>query len=720
MSEITREQRPEWIWPRADSHVVLSAAGSIEVLKTFVEPGGGFSPGVRTFGVTVWVWLSGEHRLVAPELLPREAIRDRLLGGFLPIHRSRWRAGPLEMDLRLGVEPCPDHHQVLDTLWCRALNRGEQPVRATVLLVVRGLGPAGGPVYSLTYDHEHLGFLVNDAVAVIGTRHPARNGCVSLATHQVDVSVPLRRGEIPTAVSAADRDGWCGGVLAYETEIEPGGEWDTWWDFPVLPARLGPPPAVVERRRLPARDRLDRLADQWRETLTPLAIELPDARYQEAFHASLMHLVAAMVGPEPRIATICYPLLWCRDGAYIVNALDKAGLSRFSRPAVDRLSEDVWAGGFGPEADAPGEALWAIGEHYRLTGDLAWLERIFPKVTERAEWLIRMRHTSEPVRLPARNVLPRTRLHRDQELVCEAAADGLIVGRMDWHRPLFWVNAFAAAGLRLAAEMASALGRPESAAWRAEGDELAAALRARIDGFGRNERDSVCAIWPTEVLDRGDAEAARAFDSWWSQHRHDRQGGYRGEPRWRYFELGQAHNLLLLGMRDRALLTVEQFLRTQDAPGLYAWAEGDHTGDPTGDWRMIRGWWPTSKIMPHGWVAAEMALLIRDLLVHEAGDRLVIGAGVRPEWLSSCEPLAVSGAPTRFGTVDWRFETIGTGRHTLTIRCRPTTPPGGYLVRLPLPPSASVELDGAGLREVDGDWPVRSDRDEVTLTIATL
>lgn len=218
-SEVQRE-RHEGIPPRGDSHIVLGVARSLDVLKTFVEPGGSFSPGVGSFGVSVWVWLPEESRLVAPELLPREAIRDRMLGGILPVHRSRWRAGPLELDLRLGVEASSDPHYPLDTLLCRAVNRGKALVQAQVLLVVRGPGPAGGPLTNLAYSAENHGFVINDSVRVIGAQPPTAAGCLRAGADAAELAVMLRRGELPSAPRAHDKEGNCAGCLAYDLAVE--------------------------------------------------------------------------------------------------------------------------------------------------------------------------------------------------------------------------------------------------------------------------------------------------------------------------------------------------------------------------------------------------------------------------------------------------------------------------------------------------------------------
>jgi hypothetical protein len=52
------EIRPEDPWPRGAGHVILSIPGSREA--GYHEPGGSFSPGVGSFGVSIWVLEEGK------------------------------------------------------------------------------------------------------------------------------------------------------------------------------------------------------------------------------------------------------------------------------------------------------------------------------------------------------------------------------------------------------------------------------------------------------------------------------------------------------------------------------------------------------------------------------------------------------------------------------------------------------------------------------------
>lgn len=62
----------------------------------------------------------------------------------------------------------------------------------------------------------------------------------------------------------------------------------------------------------------------------------------------------------------------------------------------------------------------------------------------------------------------------------------------------------------------------------------------------------------------------------------------------------------------------------------------------------------------HAWASAEWVLMIRNMFVREEGERLVLAAGILPEWLEAEGPISFGPAPTAFGEV--RVEIVRRGR----------------------------------------------------------
>ena len=90
-------------------------------------------------------------------------------------------------------------------------------------------------------------------------------------------------------------------------------------------------------------------------------------------------------------------------------------------------------------------------------------------------------------------------------------------------------------------------------------------------------------------------------------------------------------------------------------PGTYGWPEGERDENSALlMWQKTRGWDKMRCVTPTGWTLSEMFLLLRDCLVREDGDTLVLGLGVPSGWLD--KPFAVSNLPTHFGRVSYRYD----------------------------------------------------------------
>ncbi|MBC8081521.1 MAG: hypothetical protein H7X86_14350 [Gorillibacterium sp.] len=651
------EAHPEWIAPRSDEHTVIGVANTRDHRKTFVEPGGSFSPGVATFGVSVWVYDHDAAKLYAPEIMAREELIWSWDKGYLPIVNSGWSADQVEVEQQLLADSVKGLEHIVNSLQVRVKNGGKAQRKCTIYIVIRPYGPAGGGIRVLggeAYDAKEV--LIDNRVILLAKTPANRFGAVSYSQHGQEISVPLRSGHLPSDCSVWDEDwsrpGCCSGALAYEVLLQPGEQQVYEFDFYVHPVEHDYMESFRAYHARSFETKLAKVRGDWEKVLRQTDLEVPDERFRNAYYSTLAQFLIAAVDHEPRIATITYPLFWLRDGVYIINALDKAGLHDEARLQLDKLKDYLFAGGFGAEPDAFGEAIWPFLTHYRLTGDKAWLQEIYPFISHRADWIIRCRHTTEYLYDDVEMRVPDQRNSAQTDLICEPAKDGLIIGRMDWHRPIIWINAFSYLGLQAVAEMAEDLGLTEdSAHYAAEAEDLKEALkRYALINFGDNERDTVCAIWPTRAFSTDSAHVLENMEKWWQQVRLQGKGEYKAEPLWKYFELGQAHNYLWVGDRDKVWLSVDHYLEHHDVKGLYGWLEDNH--DIVEFWSRIEGWYKLPSRQPHGWVSSEFFLLLRDMLAYEQGQTLVIGEGIPAAWMAEQRPLHVLRLPTHFGPVD--------------------------------------------------------------------
>ncbi len=685
-----RTRHPEWIWNRSDTHTFLAPPGSHESFKTIVEPGNSFSPGPETYGVSTWVFSEGE--LHAPEHLPIDDLTWRFLDGHVPILSCDWRAGPLGIVSRLFTDGDVAMSDVKTYLSVDVRNDGPEPVAASLFIVIRSFGAAGGPIRQLALRDDAVH--VNGKPLIYPDPPADAFGAMSYEVTSQDISIPLRNGILPPDQAVDDHSTWASGALEYRLDLEPGQirtfdlAFHLHADHPML-TWLTPPD-----RPLGLAGRSEAFADRWR-VRSPIDLDVPDPGFAEAFFAQLTHMAMLMVGDAPRVSPLTYPLWWVRDASYVVAALDKGGdHDAAARACRDAVRRDAGTG-FGSEADVPGELIWMLTEHALLTGDLAFLEEVYPFIEVKADLLLRMATTDVPLKASHEYCTHEQMLTPVTDLICLPAEDGLIVGRMDHHFPTFWVNGFAWLGLTRAAQAATLLGHDGDRFADGARSILTALKRVAPERFGQNERDVVCALWPTGWGSADDPLIHSVYETWWDRVRCPGSAPHH-EPLWTYFEAGEAHNWMLLGRRDRAWAAIDHFLTVHSAPGLYCYPEGERDENSASLlWERTRGWDVMRFVTPNVWTSAELFLLLRDALVREEGDGLVIGSGVPSSWLDHA--FLVRMLPTHFGPVSLSYQP---GSHGMTVTVD-HLPPGGIRLDLDRPVALLVDLRDAAPR-VDG------------------
>jgi len=134
----------------------------------------------------------------------------------------------------------------------------------------------------------------------------------------------------------------------------------------------------------------------WRGKLTAAArIKLPEKRIEEMIQAGLLHLDLLCFGLEPQ-GTLA-PMIGVyapigSESSPIIQFLDSMGCHRQAERALqyflDKQHEDGMIQNFGGYMLETGAALWSMGEHFRLTQDRDWVQRIKPGVLKACDFLI--------------------------------------------------------------------------------------------------------------------------------------------------------------------------------------------------------------------------------------------------------------------------------------------------------------------------------------------
>jgi hypothetical protein len=527
---------------------------------------------------------------------------------------------------------------------------GDVAVQVTCAIVVKDVGPAGGKIASIEWVAAESALVINKSLRLECESPPG------------DVLILPAGGphDSPAAALTFVADVGAGKPLRLA--------------FRTVHGFAGRPMGDAISISSPHADlfsaaALAKVQEIWSADL-PARVFAPDERVALAWERCAYHVLAAMELGLPRIGAVNYPVLWLRDCALILRALDLIGRPDLARIGNDYLAPLCFTGGFGAEADAPGEGIWTLISHARITGDWEWAAGVFPHIRTRVGWLLKMLSAGGPVRAVTENRTTATRNTPAGSIVCLAAENGLIHGRMDWHWPDFYINCWAVAGLRLAAEAALRLGEASlSRQWGARAEEVDAAIAAHLLPRYGNPRDAIVAPHPTGAL-AGHQDALRQrFEPWYRSERLNADGSRRAEPLWTYFEAAQAHNALLLGLRDEAWVTLRGLLARPGPWDTGAFIEGRPDG-----WENLpfetghdrRGWLDAQRAMggnmPHNWTSAEMLCLIRDVFVQEEPGGLVLGAGVPREWMTPGARFGATKLPTDRGAVSYTITIASDGR----------------------------------------------------------
>ena len=100
--------------------------------------------------------------------------------------------------------------------------------------------------------------------------------------------------------------------------------------------------------------------------------------------------------------------------------------------------------------------------------------------------------------------------------------------------------------------------------------------------------------------------------------------------------------------------------------------------------------------MPHTWVGSDYIRSFLDMLAYEreSDSSLVIGAGVRDEWVKEPPGIKVSNLSTEYGPLNYDMSALGKVV-TINLRTGIRMPPGGIVIYSPLDqPILSAAVDG--------------------------
>ena len=619
--EVKNQMRlqPSSPWPRGEGHVILANPGSKEDNKSYYEPGGSFSPAGQKYGVSIRIEDSKGKLLTTSDAIPLNQIKQSLV----------WES---ESQLP-AINAITDNY---DATW-RKVNINDWQLKLTpsqannlvTSLMIRSVGPAGGPIRDILWNGQNL--TINNKWLVSFNPPPKK----VMLKDEIETNA---NSKTSTSTRVHSDMGWATAKVI----LNQGNQ--TTANFSKI--------------------NQDTLEYQALLTDSPihanLEINLPDKRFNDSLNAQIAHISMGLVDNETRPGDpLYYPLDWQRDGAYILVALVKAGHLKTAHMLSKKFAEQDFYGGFGSEADAPGLSIWALNSVANQIKLKEYDQWIWPHIKRKVSYIEKMLHAKTNIEVPYSGaIFSQFAENADSTLISEPTKNGLIIGRMDHHRPILFVNAVSYLGLIEAANLAERLNYTKDAEhWRSEASKIKTAWSQalKLKEYD-NDRTYISAIWPSWVGNQDFNLINKNLESRWIERR-DINNQYKTLPLWTYFELAEAHQWLLLGNKERCWATVNWFWNNQSSPGLYTWWEGNGEESFSIGPKSIRGSVKPVAVTPHYWTAAEMALLQLDMLGYvdksEKERTIIIGQGIIDDWLKS--DMSVKGLRLDDSIIDWSW-----------------------------------------------------------------
>lgn len=430
--------------------------------------------------------------------------------------------------------------------------------------------------------------------------------------------------------------------------LAPGQSAEAFVCVPLVPSVHSPSPTKEDARLW-----LDRTAEFWRGLILKAArITVPCKKATEALLAAHVCQLIANDHGELHGGEGFYDEFYIRDGAYQLMELEEAGLPDAAAKAVAvYLKRQRPDGRFESQAnqfDANGQALWTLWQYHKITGDREWLEKAYPQMRKAVDWMMKARRQAPPDS-PFAGLLP------------AAPADGENLWDGKHHIPGY--DFWNLRGLLCAADAARILGKA------AEADELLAEAKLYREAIDAAHKRTALphfppswekagthwgnteTLWPTEIFDRDDPRVVALM----KHVREEFGGGFvEGTIRWSpggtpvIHPYMSAYTTMASLVRGEHEKVVEEFYwQLLHSTAAHAFPEGIF-------YKRRYAW---SETIPHVTGAANYALMLRHMLLHERGDELHLLLAVPDWWLAEGQEVRVERAPTHFGPMG--FSIVG-------------------------------------------------------------
>ncbi len=391
---------------------------------------------------------------------------------------------------------------------------------------------------------------------------------------------------------------------------------------------------------------------KWKEKLGQgLKIDVPDKTLMKAFDINKCYLNLFDDGASITPGVAIYHHYWFRDSAYMVAALDKMGYPDQAREKLMSYPGRQRSDGFflsqDGEWDSAGQAIWTLVEHYRMTGDRDFLAKMYGSISKGAGWIRKKTSLTKDAPSPHYGLLP----------------PGFSAEHFGPNDYFYWDDFWALAGLRDAAFSARVLGRrvdqlkfldyfndlnQNILASLAHVEKRLGARIMPTSPYRRFDSAAIgttCVIHPLKLMDphfdlvKNTTEAL--LEKCFIDNGFFQEMIHSGINVYLSFHVAQ----VLLAVGDQKAWDIADKM-LELASDTYTWPEAVNLN--TGGGAMGDGM--------HGWATGDFLLFVRNALINEEKNALIITPCAPKSWYDWGKSFKVENGQTHFGPVSFTVE----------------------------------------------------------------
>ena len=679
--QIAREQRrgfyPRYFYDEASYWTIVGVASDTK--EALINEAGMVEVDKNSFSIEPFIG-SGDQLITWQDVQLSQSLEN----DYLPIPSVHWNHPKFRLTITAFADGRPDSSLLF--LIYQLKNLDSIPRQGNFYLALRPfqvnppyqfLNTLGGAakIGSLRLDGNDV--VVNESTRVMPISSPAQ--FMALEFDQGDVMEYLSQSRLIDQTFVNDHFGYASGAMVYPFQLQPAAELKICLAVPFhrfYPEGLcSIAPANVDQY---VADRLQAVKSFWIKKLNQVQFQLPPSadKMIHTLRSNLAYILINRDGAGIQPGSRSYERSWIRDGAMTSAALLKMGITEEVRQFFDWYSGYQFPDGKVPcvvdrrgpdpvpEHDSHGEFIFGILNYFRFSGDTAFLRAKFDhvkKAVDYIEYLVGQRSTdyykngNDSLR-SFYGILPESISHEGYSA-----------------KPMhsYWDNFWAMKGLKDAVTIAQIL----------KDDQAMKRFLILRDEFNKNLYQSISLAIKNHDIDYipgcaelGDFDAtstsiaiypcnelnnlpqpylANTFEKYYQHFQQRLRPDFNWEN-YTPYELRTISTFIHLGQKERAHEMLKFFFADQRPQGWNHWAEVVWKDPRTP--RFIGD-------MPHTWVGSDYINAVRSFFVYEdeADGSLVIGSGLKEEWVDAPQGMAVNHLPTIYGELNYSIKKSGNG-----------------------------------------------------------